>query len=87
MPEKRIYAYGQSNGVGMAYRLACDAEDIFSRAVAFEGAPPEGEWRPGYSCIPGEPISVLFHSTEDPIRVLRGPGGGRQSLQGRDGFR
>ena len=36
----RIYAYGHSNGAAMAYRLACEASDLFAGVIAFAGVPP-----------------------------------------------
>lgn len=73
---RKIYAYGQSNGAGMAYRLACDAADLFAGVVAFEGAPPEDGWKPGYKCSPSQPINVLhIHGTADETVPYSGEGG------------
>ena len=57
---KRIYVYGHSNGAAMAYRIACDASDLFAAAVAVEGAPPhDGGVHDNYKCAPQNPISIL----------------------------
>mmetsp|Transcript_81253 Transcript_81253/g.243571 ORF Transcript_81253/g.243571 Transcript_81253/m.243571 type:complete len:516 (-) Transcript_81253:509-2056(-) len=50
-----IVAYGQSNGGAMAYRLACDAADLFTHVVVIAGAPPSG----AFTCLPAKPVSVL----------------------------
>eukprot|EP00966_Prymnesium_polylepis_P166626 3851690-Prymnesium_polylepis.1 len=39
----------------MAYRLACDAADLFTHVVVIAGAPPSG----AFTCLPARPVSVL----------------------------
>jgi polyhydroxybutyrate depolymerase len=57
---RRIYAVGISNGAMMAYRLACEASDIFAAIGAVAG-PLVTE-----RCAPSNPVSVIhIHGTED----------------------
>lgn len=57
---KRIYAVGMSNGGMMAYRLACDAADIFSGIMSVAGTDNTGQ------CHPSRPIRVLhIHALND----------------------
>lgn len=67
---KRIYATGLSNGAMMAYRLACDASDIFAAVGIVSGALTS-------SCNPSQPVSVIhIHGTADqnvPIAGGVGP--------------
>ncbi len=57
---KRIYATGLSNGGMMAYRLGCEAADIFAAIAPVAGALNTGD------CRPFSPVSVIvFHGTED----------------------
>jgi len=52
----------------MAYRLACDASDIFAGVIAVDGPPPEDNWKAGYRCEPSNPINVLHvHGTLDAV--------------------
>ena len=57
---KRVYATGMSNGGIMAYRLACEASDIFAAIGSVSGTlnfPP---------CAPTERVAVIhFHGTDD----------------------
>jgi polyhydroxybutyrate depolymerase len=57
---KRVYAAGISNGGMMAYRLACEASDIFAAigpVAAVQIAP---------ACQPTQPVAVIhFHGTAD----------------------
>ena len=60
----RIYAYGHSNGAAMAYRLACEASDLFAGVIAFAGVPPPADSAVG--CAPSRPLRVLhIHATQD----------------------
>jgi len=66
--ETMIFACGQSHGAAMAYRLACDASDIFAGVIAVDGPPPEDNWKAGYRCEPSNPINVLHvHGTLDAV--------------------
>lgn len=67
----RIYANGMSNGGGMAYRLACEANDVFA---AFGGV--AGAYSERIACAPSRPVSMIFfHGTADPIVPYAGGGG------------
>lgn len=63
----RVYATGLSNGGMMAYRLACEASDIFAAigpVSAVEIAP---------ACNPTQPVSVIhFHGTADQNVPMQG---------------
>lgn len=69
---RRIYAAGISNGAMMAYRLACEASDIFAAVGAVAGpmvAP---------SCRPGAPVAVIhIHGSADEYVPEQG-GAGRK---------
>ncbi len=65
----RVYAMGMSNGGFMAYRLACEAADIFAAAASAVGVLglAEGE------CNPSRPISFLhLHGTADSLVPYEG---------------
>lgn len=63
----RIYATGLSNGGMMAYRLACEASDLFA-AVAPVGA----DLRVPH-CVPSQPIALIaFNGTADTSVPFRG---------------
>jgi polyhydroxybutyrate depolymerase len=67
---RRIYATGMSNGGMMAYRLACEAADIFAAIAPVAGTDGTRE------CRPSRPVAVLhIHAKDDP-RVLFGGGQG-----------
>ncbi len=56
----RVYATGLSNGGMMAYRLACDAADLFAAVAPVSGALNTD------TCAPARPVSVVaFHGTDD----------------------
>jgi polyhydroxybutyrate depolymerase len=66
----RVYATGMSNGAIMAYRLACDASDLF------RGIAPVAGTDNTHSCEPKRPVSVLhFHARNDPNEVFTGGAG------------
>lgn len=70
----RIYASGMSNGAMMAYRLACDAADLFTGIAAVAGTDNTG------ACKPSRPVAVLhIHAKDDP-RVLFDGGAGPASV-------
>jgi polyhydroxybutyrate depolymerase len=65
---RRIYASGISNGAQMAWRLACDHQDLF---VAF------GFVSGGYLEVCGGPVRppiILFHGTSDRLLPYDGRG-------------
>jgi len=51
--EKRVYVSGHSNGGAMAYRLACEAADIFAAAAPVCG------WMTVSTCNPARAIPML----------------------------
>jgi polyhydroxybutyrate depolymerase len=67
---RRIYATGMSNGAMMAYRLACEAGDVFSAIAAVAGTDNTR------SCSPARPVSVLHIHARDDTHVLFGGGAG-----------
>jgi polyhydroxybutyrate depolymerase len=66
---QRVYATGMSNGAMMAYRLACEASDVFAAVAPVAGALNLD------GCDPAFPVSVLaIHGTEDQhVRFEGGP--------------
>jgi polyhydroxybutyrate depolymerase len=73
---RRIYAAGISNGGMMAYRLACEASDIFAAVGIVSGV------LVSTPCAPHAAVSVIdFHGTDDQYVPLKG-GIGRKSLTG-----
>lgn len=75
---KRVYVTGISNGGMMAYRLACEASDLFA-AIAPVSAVQEVA-----SCKPGHPVSVLhIHGAKDE-NVQLGGGVGKKALDKED---
>ncbi|MBW2465068.1 MAG: prolyl oligopeptidase family serine peptidase [Deltaproteobacteria bacterium] len=68
---RRVYATGMSNGGFMAYRLACEASDLFAAiapVAAVLGLPDE-------QCTPSRPVPVMeFHGTSDFIVPYDGGG-------------
>jgi polyhydroxybutyrate depolymerase len=68
---RRVYATGMSNGGMMAYRLACEAADVFTAIASVAGTDGTRE------CRPSRPVPVLhIHAKDDP-RVLFDGGQGR----------
>ena len=65
---RQVYATGMSNGAMMAYRLACEASDVFAAVAPVAGAMNLER------CEPEDPVSVLaIHGTGD--RHVRFEGG------------
>lgn len=69
---QRIFANGMSNGAMMAYRLACEAPDLF-RAIASVAGTDNTR-----VCTPSQPISVLHIHARDDDMVLFNGGAGRE---------
>jgi polyhydroxybutyrate depolymerase len=70
----RVYALGLSNGAHMAYRLGCEASDIFAAIAPLAGGVCTPELAPEphdvmtsfTSCAPAYPVAVLgMHGTKD----------------------
>jgi polyhydroxybutyrate depolymerase len=69
--KRRVFATGISNGGMMAYRLACEASDVFTAIAPVAGTDNTRE------CKPSRPVSVLhIHAKDDP-RVLFDGGQGQ----------
>jgi polyhydroxybutyrate depolymerase len=68
----RVYAIGMSNGAMMAYRLACEAGDVFHGIMAVAGTDNTR------SCTPRQPVPVLhIHARNDELVLFNG-GAGRK---------
>ncbi|WP_218942685.1 PHB depolymerase family esterase [Rhodoferax sp. BLA1] len=65
-----VYATGMSNGAMMAYRLACEAPDVFSAIAAVAGTDNTR------LCQPGKPVSVLHVHAKNDDHVLFHGGAG-----------
>lgn len=64
---ERIFATGMSNGAMMAYRLACDASDVFKAIAPVAGTDNTR------TCRPARPVSVLhLHARNDPMVPFAG---------------
>lgn len=64
---QRVYSTGMSNGGMMAYRLACEAADLFAAVAPVAGALNLE------ACDPSEPVSVLaIHGTADQHVLYEG---------------
>jgi len=72
----RVYATGMSNGGLMAYRLACEASDVFKAIAAVAGTDNTR------SCAPAHPVSVLhIHAVNDThVLFTGGAGPGAQEI-------
>jgi polyhydroxybutyrate depolymerase len=67
---KRVYAIGMSNGAMMAYRLACEAPEVFSAIMAVAGTDNMA------NCRPSSPVSVLHvHALNDDHVLFNGGAG------------
>lgn len=73
----RIFATGMSNGGMMAYRLACEASDLFRAVASVAGTDNT------LQCTPARPVSVLHIHARDDDHVLfeggAGPGAFRDA--------
>lgn len=67
---ERVYAIGMSNGAMMAYRLACEAGDVFHGIMAVAGTDNTR------SCRPARPVPVLHIHARNDDRVLFNGGAG-----------
>lgn len=67
---RRVYAIGMSNGAMMAYRLACEASDVFRGIMAVSGTDNTRE------CRPSQPVPVLHIHARDDDRMLFEGGAG-----------
>lgn len=66
----RIFATGMSNGGMMAYRLACEASDLFRAVASVAGTDNT------LQCTPARPVSVLHIHARDDDHVLFDGGAG-----------
>jgi len=71
---RRVYATGMSNGGLMAYRLACEAADVFSAIAPVAGTDNT------QSCTPSRPVSVLHIHARDDTHVLYDGGAGPDAV-------
>ena len=72
----RVYATGMSNGAMMAYRLGCEAADLFAAIAPVAGAL-------NISCRPSDEVAVvIFHGTADE-HVPYGGGTGSKAREER----
>ena len=69
--KRRVYAIGMSNGALMAYRLACEAPDVFSGILAVAGTDNTE------NCSPDRAVSVLHVHARDDDHVLFNGGAGK----------
>jgi polyhydroxybutyrate depolymerase len=71
---RRVYAIGMSNGAMMAYRLACEAGDVFHGIMAVAGTDNTR------ACAPQQPVPVLhIHARNDEMVLFQGGAGQRLS--------
>lgn len=75
---RRVFADGMSNGGMMAYRLACEAPDVFKAVASVAGTDNTR------SCTPSQPISILHIHARDDDMVLFNGGAGRSREQVND---
>ena len=67
---QRVYAIGMSNGAMMAYRLACEAGDVFRAIMAVAGTDNTA------TCAPRRPVPILhIHAQDDPLVLFNGGAG------------
>lgn len=69
----RVFATGMSNGGMMAYRLACEASDLFRAVAAVAGTDGTAD------CRPVRPVPVFHIHAKDDDRVLFSGGSGSAS--------
>jgi polyhydroxybutyrate depolymerase len=73
----RVYATGMSNGGMMAYRLACEAADLFRAIAAVAGTDNTRR------CAPVRPVAVLHIHALDDTHVLFEGGAGPDAFRDR----
>lgn len=73
----RVYATGMSNGGMMAYRLACDASDVFRAIAAVAGTDNT------VRCAPSRAVAVLHVHARDDDHVLFDGGAGANAFRNR----
>lgn len=74
---QRIFATGMSNGGMMAYRLACEAADLFRAVAAVAGTEAVAD------CRPVRPVPVLHIHAHDDSHVLFDGGAGPDAFRDR----
>jgi polyhydroxybutyrate depolymerase len=68
---QRVFAIGMSNGAMMAYRLACEASDVFKGIMAVAGTDNTRQ------CAPRHPVPVLHVHARNDDHVLFNGGAGQ----------
>ena len=66
----RVFAIGMSNGGMMAYRLACDAPEVFRGIMSVAGTDNTN------ACRPSQPVAILHIHARDDDKVLFNGGAG-----------
>lgn len=78
---RRVYVAGVSTGGMMAYRLACEAPDLFAATAAVIANMPADIVK---DCRPGRAMPLLvMNGTNDPLTPYNGGGFGYDKLQGK----
>lgn len=72
---QRIFATGMSNGGMMAYRLACEAGDMFRAVASVAGTEALAD------CLPERPIAVLHIHARNDTHVLFDGGAGADAFR------
>jgi len=72
---QRIFATGMSNGGMMAYRLACEAADLFHAVASVAGTEAQAD------CQPARPIPVLHIHARNDTHVLFDGGTGPDAFR------
>lgn len=75
---ERIFATGMSNGGMMAYRLACEAADLFRAVASVAGTEAVA------NCHPQRPVAVLHIHAQDDTHVLFDGGAGPEAFRDMD---
>ncbi len=70
----RIYAAGFSNGGRMAYRLGCEAADVFAALAPVAGTKSFPDLQNSPGCKPAHPISLIDFMGSADSRVAAQPG-------------
>jgi polyhydroxybutyrate depolymerase len=72
---QRIFATGMSNGGMMAYRLACEAADVFRAVAAVAGTEAVAQ------CRPSRPVAILHIHARNDTHVLFNGGAGPDAFR------